>query len=115
MSSPSLESGSSSRRRSALLVLLGVMRFPSVVQYGYNYGPLLFVHNTICHQLIGAYRTDIRTILVTMYYYTVVMLGYDWWLCMVINLSVQYNGGLLPDTILLTHGYYHWGTRLNTM
>ena len=35
------------------------------------------------------------------------MLGYDWWLCMVINICVQYNGGgLLPDIILLTHGYY---------
>ena len=32
---------------------------------------------------------------------TVVMLGYDWWLCMVINISVQYSGGLLPDIILL--------------
>ena len=31
---------------------------------------------------------------------------------MVINIIVQYNGGLLPDIILLTHGYYHWGTRL---
>ena len=37
---------------------------------------------------------------------TVVMLGYDWWLCMVINISVQYSGGLLPDIILLTQGYY---------
>ena len=46
---------------------------------------------------------------------TVVMLGYDWWLCMVINVSVQYIGGFLPDIILLTQGYYHWGTRLNTM
>ena len=46
------------------------------------------------------------------------MLGYDWWLCMVINtssISVQYSGGLLPDTILLTQGYYQWGTRLNAM
>ena len=34
---------------------------------------------------------------------------------MVINMCVQYNGGLLPDIKLLTHGYYHWGTRLNTM
>ena len=37
---------------------------------------------------------------------------------MVINIiSVQYNGGLLPDIIMLTQGYYHyWGTtRLNTM
>ena len=31
---------------------------------------------------------------------TVVMLGYDWWLCMVIKISVQYSGGLLPDIIL---------------
>ena len=29
--------------------------------------------------------------------------------------SVQYSGGLLPDIILLTQGYYQWGTRLNTM
>ena len=34
---------------------------------------------------------------------------------MVINISVQYNGGLLPDIVLLTQGYYHWGTRLNIM
>ena len=34
---------------------------------------------------------------------------------MVINISVQYNGGFLPDIILLTQGYYHWGTRLDTM
>ena len=40
---------------------------------------------------------------------------YASWLCMVINISVQHNGGLLPDIILLTQGYYHRGTRLNTM
>ena len=34
---------------------------------------------------------------------------------MVINISVQYNGGFLPDIILSTQGYYHRGTRLNTM
>ena len=45
---------------------------------------------------------------------TVVMLGCDWWLYMVINISVQHNSGFLPDIILLTR-YYHWGTRLNTM
>ena len=27
---------------------------------------------------------------------------------MAINISVQYNGGFVPDIILLTHGYYHW-------
>ena len=34
---------------------------------------------------------------------------------MAINISVQDNGGLLPDIILLTQGYYHRGIRLNTM
>ena len=29
--------------------------------------------------------------------------------------SVQYNGGFLPDVILLTLCYYHWGTRSNAM
>ena len=59
---------------------------------------------------------DSSTILVTMYQgITVVMLWYDWLLRMEINTSVQYSGGLLPDIILLTQGYYQWGTRLNTM
>ena len=34
---------------------------------------------------------------------------------MVMNISVQYDGGFLPDIILLTQGYDHRGTRLNTM
>ena len=34
---------------------------------------------------------------------------------MAINVSVQYNGGSLPDIILLTQGYYHRGTRINAM
>ena len=34
---------------------------------------------------------------------------------MAIYISVQYNCGLLPDMILLTQGYYPWGTRLNTI
>ena len=34
---------------------------------------------------------------------------------MAINISVQFNGGLLPDIIMLTQGYYHRGTRLYTM
>ena len=32
-----------------------------------------------------------------------------WCLCMAINVSVQYNGGLLPDIILLTQCYYTIG------
>ena len=34
---------------------------------------------------------------------------------MAFNVSVQHNGGLLPDIILLTQCYYHRGTRLNAM
>ena len=34
---------------------------------------------------------------------------------MAINVSVQYNGGLLPDIIVLTQCYYHRGTPLNAM
>ena len=33
---------------------------------------------------------------------------YVWWLCMAINISVQHNGGLLPDIILLIQGYYYY-------
>ena len=40
---------------------------------------------------------------------------YVWWLCMAINISVQYNDGLLPDIILLTQCYYHRGNCLNIM
>ena len=69
----------------------------------------------INHYLYGTARIqdDSSTILVTCI--TMVMLGYDWWLCMVINVSVHYSGELLPDIILLNQGYYQWGTRLNTM
>ena len=31
------------------------------------------------------------------------------------NVSVKYNGGSLPDIILLTEGYCHWGTHSNAM
>ena len=34
---------------------------------------------------------------------------------MAINVSVQYNSGLLPDIILLAQCYYHRGTRFNAM
>ena len=35
---------------------------------------------------------------------------------MAINVvSVQYNGGFLPDILLLTQCYYHRGTRLNAI
>ena len=33
---------------------------------------------------------------------------------MAIDISAQDNGGLLPDIKLLSQGYYHRGTRINT-
>ena len=43
------------------------------------------------------------------------LLEFFWCPCMAIDVSVQYNGGLLPDIILLTQCYYHRGTSLNAM
>ena len=43
------------------------------------------------------------------------LLFFVWCPCMAINVSVHYNGGLLPDIILSTQCYYHRGTRLNAM
>ena len=40
---------------------------------------------------------------------------FGWCPCMAINVSLQYNGGLLPGIILLPQCYYHRGTRLNAM
>ena len=77
------------------------MAINGIVQYTSGYLPyiLLFAQAPI---LVWFYGTiiDIRTIL--LHCTTVVMLDYDWWLCMVIIIRVQYNGGFLPDIILLT-------------
>ena len=51
-----------------------------------------------------------------MYYiFSGLFLLFVWCPCMAINVSVQYNGGLLPGIILLPQCYYHRGTRLNAM
>ena len=47
--------------------------------------------------------------------YVLFCLPFCWCPCMAINVSVQYDGGFLPDIILLTQCYYHRGTRLNAM
>ena len=44
-----------------------------------------------------------------------VLLMFFWCPYMAINVSVQYNGGLLPDITLLTQCYFHRGTGLNAM
>ena len=50
---------------------------------------------------------------VCMYVWSSHILLFVWCPCMAINVSVQYNDGLLPGTILLSQCYYHRGTRLN--
>ena len=47
------------------------------------------------------------------YIVSVLFLLFFWFPCMAINVSVQYNGGLLLDIILLAQCYFHRGTRLN--
>ena len=49
-----------------------------------------------------------------MVYYIVsgVFFMFFWCPCMAINVSVQYNGGLLPGIILLTQCYFHRGEGL---
>ena len=48
------------------------------------------------------------------YIVSILFLLFFWYRCMAINVSVQYNGGLLPDIILLTQCYFHRRTRLNS-
>ena len=52
-----------------------------------------------------------------MYYIVFVLFSMSVWCpCMAINVvSVQHNGGLLPDIILFTQCYYHRRTRSNAM
>ena len=49
------------------------------------------------------------------YYIVPVFLMFFWCPCMAINVSVQYNGGFLPDIILWPQRYLHRGTCLNAM
>ena len=58
-------------------------------------------------------RCIITTMLDDVLHCFCLFLLFVWCPCKAINLSVQYNGGILPDIILLTHCYYHWETRLN--
>ena len=73
------------------------MAINGIVQYTSGFLPYILLF-TQAHILVWFDGTiiDISTILLQRTT-TVVMLGYDWWLCMVINISVQYNGGILPD------------------
>ena len=58
----------------------------------------------------------ITTFLINVLYCLLFLLCLVAWYGDLINVSVKdNNGGSLPNIILLTQGYYHWGTHLNTM
>ena len=54
-----------------------------------------------------AYHSILLLLLCLMMYDIFFVLPFFWCPCMAINVSVQYDGGLLPDIILLTQCYYH--------
>ena len=70
----------------------------------------LYLQPTVC-------RNNILLLPCVMVYniVSVLFLLFFWCPCIAINVSVRYNGGLLPDMILLTQYYFHRGTRLNVM
>ena len=57
-------------------------------------------------------------IIINLFYYVLncFCFVFVWCLCIAINvISVQHNGGFLPNIKLLTQCYCHRGTRLNAM
>ena len=80
----------------------------------YHRGTRLNAMKRIC---IYSLCSSILLLSCVMVYYivSVLILLFFWCPCMASNVSVQYNGGLLPDIILLIQCYFHRGTRLNAM
>ena len=71
---------------------------------------------TLIMVLCSAVRVSIIVLYLSLLFDDVLFcLPFCWCPCMAINVSVQYDGGFLPDIILLTQCYYHRGTRLNAM
>ena len=87
-----------------------------LIQGYYHWGTRLNTKYWLC---IYSLCNSIKSRPSVMVYYIVFVLFlfllFFWFPCMAINVSVQYNGGLLPDIILLTQSYFHRGTRLNAM
>ena len=71
--------------------------------------PIVCIYNLLRNSIL------LLPCLIVYYIVTVLFLLAFWCPCMAINVSIHYNGGLLPDIILLTQCYLHRGTRLNAM
>ena len=81
-------------------------------EYGFVYLDYAYIAVVLCNR----FKCCIGFVFIVWWCTTVVLSWlFLWCPCMAINVSVQYNGGLLPDIILLTQRPYHRGTRLNAM
>ena len=70
-----------------------------------NRGFAVMAYITV-YYLYCYYNTMFDGVLLYIGFCTLVLwLLFFWYPCMAINVSVQYNGGLLPDIILLTQCY----------
>ena len=88
------------------------------VYFQVNNGVLycFWIMKTLIMVLCSAVRVSIIALYLSLLFDDVLFcLPFCWCPCMAINVSVQYDGGFLPDIILLTQCYYHRGTRLNAM
>ena len=92
--------------RSTLLYSCTAVYTPTHPLQYYNYISTIAEHS-LCNSIL--------LLPCLMMYCTNLSSLFFWCPCMAINVTVQYNGGFLPDIILLTQGYYHRGTRLNAM
>ena len=69
--------------------------------------PILYNYVLHCFWLV------LILVCTTIFLFIFVMLGVPAW--RLIQVYIQYNGGLLPDILMLTQCYYHRGTRLNAI
>ena len=88
------------------MAINGIAQYTNIIVDSSPTDILLFTPAPILVWLDGTI-IDVSLVLSSELCTTVFMFSYDWWLCMVINISAQYNGGFLLAIILLTHGYYH--------
>ena len=92
-----------------------VAPIPVFVYFQVNFGVVYLDYEDSHHQSSAVLVSMIVLDLSLLFDDVLVCRPFCWCPCMEINVSVQYDGGFLPDIILLTQCYYHRGTRLNAM
>ena len=74
---------------------------------------LLYIISILSNYVLHCFWLVLILVRTTIFLFIFVMLGVPAWRLM--QVYIQYNGGLLPDIIMLTQCYYHRGTRLNAI